>query len=342
MKRSLVFSTDAFHPLIDVAQRAEAAGFHRLWTTESTYRDALVRAVTLGLHTRRIKVATGIAYAFTRAPLAMAAAVADAHIATGGRFAVGLGAGTRGMRTRRYGIQDFDHPGPRLADYVDLMRATWAAPRRLAYDGRFYRADVSLPYGGTELADLPPIEVFGSGVNRRMLADSAARCDGVALHPLVSYLPYLDDVAVPALARTDGSSPWLAAWRITAVDRDEERARLRARGNLAFYFTTPSYAPVVAGSRWETAVTEIREAFRAAPGTGMEELAARVPDGMVDDFCIAATPDGLEGRVRAVEKELSARGVDELVFQISGTGLSGPEYAAACGALIDGLRGGDA
>lgn len=331
MRLSLVLSTNAFLPLVPVARQAEEAGFHRLWTTESTPRDATIRAVTLALHTSRIRVATGIAYAFTRSPLAMAAAAADAHIAAGGRFALGLGAGTKGMRTRRYGITDFDHPAPRMSDYVGVLRAAWAASERLAYEGPYYRVSSPTPLRSPELDGLPPIEVFGSGVNRRMLADAAASCDGVALHPLVSYPAYLERVARPALTRPDGARPWIAAWRITAVDADAAAARWRARRNLAFYFTTPSYAPVVAGTRWEAAVTAVRETFRADPRTDFAALAELVPDAMVDDFCLAGTPDELPDRIAALDRELH---VDELVLQVAGTGMAAEEYVAACGTVI--------
>ncbi|GHF34952.1 alkanesulfonate monooxygenase SsuD/methylene tetrahydromethanopterin reductase-like flavin-dependent oxidoreductase (luciferase family) [Amycolatopsis bartoniae] len=338
MQRSLVLSTNAFRPLIEVARQAEAAGFHRLWTTESTPRDALVRAVTLGLHTERIKVATGISYAFTRAPLAMAAAAADAHIATGGRFSLGLGAGTKGMRTRRYGIHDFDHPGPRLADYVRLLRAAWSAESGLSYNGPFYQASVPTPLVSGELQELPPLEVFGSGVNRRMLQDSAASCDGVALHPLVSYLPYLDRVARPAL----GEKTQIAAWRVTSVHEDAGEARELARRNLAFYFTTPSYAPVVEGGRWAKTVTTIRDTFRAEPTLSWQELAAHVPDEMVEDFCLTGTPADIDQRARELENDLAERGVHELVFQIAGIGLAADEFVDACRRLLDALAPGGA
>lgn len=337
MKRSLVLSTNAFRPLIDVARRAEAVGLHRIWTTESTSRDALTRALALGLQTERIRVATGITYAFTRAPLAMATAAADVHIATGGRFALGVGAGTKGMRTRRYGIHDFDHPAPRLADYVRLMREAWSATGGLTYESPFYRTAIATPPVSEEFGGLPPLEVFGSGVNRLMLRHSAAACDGVALHPLVSHLPYLDRVAVPAI-REGGRAEQVAAWRITSVHQDPGQARLIARRNLAFYFTTPSYATVVEEGRWEAVVTGIRESFRANPGLAWADLAEQVPDKMVDDFCLAGSPDQVRDTVRILEDDLAERGVNELVFQIAGIGLSGEEYVDACGEVIDALR----
>ncbi|MQA08220.1 MAG: LLM class flavin-dependent oxidoreductase [Pseudonocardiaceae bacterium] len=342
MRHALVLATNVFRPLIAVAKAAEEAGFDRLWTTESTPRDAIVRAVTLGLHTREIKVATGVAYAFTRAPLAMAAAAADAHIATEGRFALGLGAGTKGMRTRRYGIEGFDHPGSRLGDYADLLRAAWAADDGLAHTGPFYRTEIPGRLRTEELDGLPPIEIIGSGVNEAMLRLSARHCDGVALHPLVSFADYLDSVAVPAIAMArgaGGTKPWIAVWRITSVSADEARARHRARRNLAFYFTTPSYRRVTEGTRWEAVTTLVRDRFRADPAMSFDELAGLIPDGMVDDFCLVGTPESLPGRVREFERELAGRGVSELVFQVAGVGLDAKEYVEACHAIVDNVPG---
>lgn len=338
MRHAIVLSTNAFKPLIDVAKAADETGFDRLWTTESTPRDAIIRAVTLGLHTQRIQLATGIAYAFTRAPLAMAASAADAHIATNGRFAIGLGAGTKGMRTRRYGVHDFDHPGSRLADYAGLMKAAWSATEQLDYEGPFYQTRIPGRLRSEELDGLPPIPVVGSGVNEVMLRLSARAFDGVALHPLVCFTDYLDRVAVPAITssgRTDGVEPWIAAWRVTSIADTDEAARARARTNLAFYFTTPSYQTVSEGTRWEDVTRSVRDRFRENPGLTFDELAGMIPDPMVDDFCLAGTPASLPGRVRELEQELAKRGVTELVFQIAGVGLDAEHYVGSCRALID-------
>lgn len=338
MRRSLVLATPAFTPLIPLSQAADRAGLDRLWTTESTPRDGLVRALTLGLRTERIELATGIAYAFTRSPVAMAAAVADIHVATGGRFTVGLGAGTKGMRTRRYGIHDFDHPGSRLGEYVDLMRAAWRAEDGLTHHGRFYDVDVPGRLRNEELDGLKPIEVVGSGVNETMLRLSARHCDGVALHPLVSFTSYLDRVAVPAVRNGDAAKAekaWVAAWRITSVADDLDAAILQARVNLAFYFTTPSYQTVTDGTRWEETTLRIRDAFRADPGQSFGELARLVPPEMVDDFCLAGTPRTIGGRARELSAVLAERGVEELVFQVAGVGLDADTYVRRCHSVIE-------
>src|SRR5262249_32706857 len=93
LRRSIVFATDALDPVIELAQNAEKAGFQRVWTTEYPHRDAVLRALAIALRTKSIGVGTGIAYAFTRLPLAMAAMSADVQRLSGGRFTLGVGAG---------------------------------------------------------------------------------------------------------------------------------------------------------------------------------------------------------------------------------------------------------
>ena len=338
VKRSLVLSTPAFQPMIEVAKAAESAGISRLWTTESPGRDAIVRAVTLGQHTSSIGIGTGIAYAFTRAPLAMAAAAADAHIATQGRFAIGLGAGTRGLRSRRYGVDTFDHPAPRLGDYIGLMRAAWAAEDGLSYEGSFFTAEVPGRVRSSELDEFPRIEVHGSGLNATMLRYAAKDCDGVALHPLASYADYLDRVAMPAIhagSNARETPPSVAAWRITSVAEDEDVARWQARVNLAFYFTTPSYQSITAGTRWAEHTIAVRDLYPTTPS--FETLAHSLPDEMIDDFCLAGTPEQVRAKAVEVETAMGERGIHELVFQVAGVGLDSAGYVEAANTVIDAL-----
>ncbi len=338
MRRSIVFGTDAFTELIPVAQAAERAGFHRLWTTEYTGRDAVLRALMLAGATRTIGVGTGIAYAFSRAPLAMAATAADAFAASGGRFTLGLGAGTRGMRTRWYAAE-FDHPAPRLADYVRLMRATWAAGADgLDYTGDFYTLRIPAFRPGHPAQELTGLPVYGAGLNRIMLRHAAGSCDGVALHPLAASEHYLNEVAAPAirLGRQQGERPdgSLAVWLITSIDDDAEVARRRARISLAFYFSTPSYRTITEGTPWQRAGEAIRAGF-LDEGAQWESLSRLVPDEMVDAFALAGTPEDVRGRIGGYERRFAEAGADELVFQTVGETLTREQVVANCARIVD-------
>lgn len=337
MRRSIVFATDAFEPLVPLARRAEASGFHRVWTTEYTTRDAIARALVIALGTESILIGSGIAYAFTRPPLAAAALAADVHAASGGRFALGLGAGTRGMRQRWYQA-DFDRPAPRFAEYVDVLRASWAPPAEgLDFDGDFYRIKIPgfAPAHSAEALD--GLTVYGSGLNAVMLRYAAQSCDGVALHPLAGAPAYLDRVARPAVeegAQRGGRSPSLACWLITSVADDTETALLRARRQLAFYFSTPSYAGVVEGTPWAPVAGELQHRMREW-GPRWEELGELVPPEMADELALCGTPDEVRARLPEFEARFAAAGGDEVVFQTVGVGISDEEVVGNCERIID-------
>lgn len=312
MKMSVVFALPELDSTVHLAQVAETCGYHRVWTTETPGRDAIVRALVVALSTRRVEVATGIAYAFTRAPLALAATAADAYDSTGGRFNLGLGAGTRGMRDRWFGIDDFAPPATRLAEYATMMRAAWSAESVFDFQGRFYRGSYDQLDGRRSRVPL-----WGSGVNRTMLRVSARHFDGVAVHALASAVTYLDAVVLPAVAEGTAErlrSPLLAVWRMASVDNDGGRARERARRALAFYFSTPSYGVVADVTGWGEVARSLRERF-LCDGPRWRELAALVPPAMVTDFCLAGTPGEVGEQWSALEPLLHERGIDEVVLQ---------------------------
>ena len=337
IRRSLVFATNILHPLIPLAQRAEAAGFSRAWVTEYNERDALVRSAVLGMSTTRIGVATGIAYTFTRQPLAAAAAAADIYLATGGRFTLGLGMGTRGMRERWYGM-DTAHPASAFAEYVAIVKAAWRATGGLKFEGKHYSSSVP-GFAFRERDKLEGLEVWGSGLNAAMLRTAAATCDGLALHPMALPGAYWEQVVKPAVdagrARAE-RPPKIGAWLLTSVHEDEERARLQAKKNLVFYFSTPSYQSVAAAMPWTEAAKQVMEAFRADPSP--ERLAHLVPERMVDDLALAGTPAQVRARLPKIEAELAARGADEVVFQIAATAAREEDIIRNADAIIDSCR----
>ncbi|WP_169988518.1 LLM class flavin-dependent oxidoreductase [Microbispora sp. H10836] len=321
MRRSLVLATDVWGPTVELAQLAERRGLHRVWTTEYATRDAAVRALALGMVTTDLRVGTGISYAFTRLPLATAAMAADVQLVTRGRFSLGLGAGTRGMRERFYGQDGFARPAPRLAEYVGLLRAAWAARGDLQFQGDFYSASVPGYRPNAELDTWGPPPVYGSGLNATMIRYAAASCDGVALHPLASERHYLDAVVLPAMAAgAENRDVRLAAWMVTSVDEDGALARARVKSNLAFYFSTPSYRTVVEGTSWEPVAAAVRDRFREI-GPRWSDIALLVPDEMAEAFSLAGTPEAIAARLPVLERELGERGVDEVVFQTVGIGL---------------------
>jgi alkanesulfonate monooxygenase SsuD/methylene tetrahydromethanopterin reductase-like flavin-dependent oxidoreductase (luciferase family) len=317
LRRSVVFATDELEPLAGLARRAEEAGLDRVWTTEYVGRDAIARALYLALATERIGVASGIAYAFSRAPLAMAALAGDVQRLSDGRFGLGISSGTRGVR-RRYGAE-FEPPPPRIAAYADALREAWERDRRLA--------------------TTPPI--YAAALNPAMTRAVARSCDGALLHALALSRVHLRERVLPALREGLGLREReggfeIAAWCITAIDEDEERAREMARRQLAFYLSTPSYKTVTAGTDWEPVADAIRDGFDASGRkAAWGELSGLIPDAVVDELTIAGTPEVARRKARALEAELREAGVTELVFQTAGADVSSAELISNCEQIAD-------
>lgn len=321
VRRALVFATSALDPLASLTQRAEAAGIDRVWTTEYLQRDAVVRALHIALATSTIEVGTGITYAFTRRPRALAATAADVRRLSGGRFALGLGTGSKGVR-RWYGAAEaFDPPAPALAEYTQTLRSEFAKIE--------------------ELADVGAPPVYGAGLMPVMTRIAVRATDGVLLHPLALVRTHLFDRLVPAIEKgaADRESPHFAAmWVITSIADDEEEARFRARKQIAFYLSTPSYAGCLEGTAWEKVATKVREGFEESKRTATwGELATHVPESLVDEIALVGTPARIREHAARLETELEGAGFDELVFQTVGADLDEDEVAANCARIADAL-----
>jgi alkanesulfonate monooxygenase SsuD/methylene tetrahydromethanopterin reductase-like flavin-dependent oxidoreductase (luciferase family) len=80
---------------VEVAQRAEAAGYDRLWAAEAGNNDAFGLLTAVALGTSRVGLATGVVPIYTRTPSLMAQCTATLQDVSGGRFTLGVGVSAR-------------------------------------------------------------------------------------------------------------------------------------------------------------------------------------------------------------------------------------------------------
>src|SRR6476469_5425811 len=128
-----------------LAWDAERAGFAGLVITESG-RTAYLGCAAAAL-AADIDVLTGVAVAFPRSPMVTASVAWELAEATGGRFRLGLGTQVKAHIVRRYG-SEFEHPGPRLKEYVEALRTIFEAFRTggpLGHDGEFWKLSLLPP-----------------------------------------------------------------------------------------------------------------------------------------------------------------------------------------------------
>jgi alkanesulfonate monooxygenase SsuD/methylene tetrahydromethanopterin reductase-like flavin-dependent oxidoreductase (luciferase family) len=248
----------------------------------------------------------------------MAALAGDVQRLSGGRFSLGISSGTRGVR--RWYDAEFDPPAPRIAAYADALRTTWAED--------------------PDLADPPP--VFAAALNPIMARTVGRHCDGALLHPIALGRVHLHERLLPAIRRGQAQAERdneIAAWCITSIDSDTELARARARAQLAFYLSTPSYRTIAEGTEWESVPAAVREAYDESGRTAAwSDLARLIPESLVDEIALSGTPEDVRAQATELESELAEAGVTELVFQTVGADLTEPELVANCTAIIDALQ----
>jgi F420-dependent oxidoreductase-like protein len=129
---------------LEAVRRAEAAGYHSVWTAEAYGTDALSPLAYLAGLTERIKLGTAVVQLAARpaATLAMHAMTIDA-LAGGGRVIVGIGVSGPQIVEGWYG-QPWGRPNLRLRDYVEITRKVLDREGPVTHDG----PEISLPYRG--------------------------------------------------------------------------------------------------------------------------------------------------------------------------------------------------
>ncbi len=288
----------------ELGRRASEAGLSGLVVTEAG-RTAYLTCGALVV-AADLDVLTGIAVAFPRSPMVTAATAWELAEASGGRFRLGLGAQVRAHIERRYG-SDFDHPGPRLREYVLAVKQIFESFRNgapLAVEGEFYNLSLLPPMwapGAIECED-PPVDV--AAVNPWMLRMAGEVADGVHIHPLntptylrETVLPNLEAGAARSNRRVEDLEIIVPAFLVVG-DTDVERARWRemARIQVAFYGSTPNYAFIFEQLDREGTTDLIRERQRAGDIPGM---AAVIDDDLLDNFVTTGTWDGIADTIVA-------------------------------------------
>lgn len=282
------------------AARAEAAGFESCWAAETINTGFIQAAAAVGA-TERIKVGTAIALAFPRSPTITAMTAWDLDELSGGRFICGLGSQVKGVMQRRFSIT-FEHPAPKLREYVAVMRTVWAANRGENVDhvGRFYRVTMPSFHGRPE-PDRRDVPVYLAAVGEVMARVCGEVADGVVCHPLASRR-YLEEVIVPALAQgaeRAGRKPGecnVTASPMVSISDDEELARNELKLQIAFYATTRSYKAILDLHGRGAIVGDLRRALDAGDRGRMVEL---IDDELCDAIGAAGTPDVVKDKVAA-------------------------------------------
>lgn len=179
-------------PAVELAERAEAAGYANLWVTHGGGRDSFVVLSAYAQATRSVGLANGVVPIYPRHPVALAQEALTLAELSGDRFRLGIGVSHGPSMAEALGLP-MGSPIRVMREYVAVLRA--ALGGQVEHAGPRYRASWK-----SALPKLPaPPSLLLAGLSAQMLELAGEVADGAVLW--LCPPAYIREVAVPAIAR---------------------------------------------------------------------------------------------------------------------------------------------
>lgn len=201
-----------------VAARAEALGYHELWTFQRllsavdgswapVYHSVLDPLTTLAYAaavTRRVRLGVAVVNLPFVAPVLLAKQAATLDVLSDGRFDLGLGLGWSDEEYEACGVSKRGQ-GRRADEFVGLLRTLWT-DTTVAHEGEFYRVPASRAEPKPVQPGGPPILL--GGLSPAALARAGRLADGWISSSRADLTTIGDSVtAVAEAARQAGRDP---------------------------------------------------------------------------------------------------------------------------------------
>ncbi len=297
---------------VTLAQTAEAAGFHSVWTAEAYGSDAVTTLTWLAAKTSKINVGTAIMQIPARTPAMTAMTAATVDLLTGGRMLLGIGASGPQVVEGWHGVV-YGKLLTRTREYVTILREILKRERPLEFHGEYYDIPVK---GGTGLgkplklishplrSDIP---IYIAAIGPKNVALTAELADGWLP---VFFSPHRVNVFRESLEegiakRTDGKT--LADFDIAptvsvVVGDDVAACRAAVKPNLALYVGGMGargknfYNDLTRRYGYEEAAETVQELYLS--GKKGEAIAA-VPDELVDEVALCGPKERIKDQLAA-------------------------------------------
>jgi len=257
-------------------RRAEAAGYTDLWTGETQGPDGFT-PLTLAVNwTESMRLGTGVVGVFTRGRALLAQEAAAVADASGGRFALGIGASSDRIVEGWNGIP-FSKPLTKVSETVDFLREVLGGGRG---------------EGGFKLEQAPqePIPIVLAALRGKMLKLAVEKGDGA----FSNFLP-LAGLPQVTEALSDAPEGFELLCRFFCLDGPREQVEPLARFMFASYATVPVYESFF---RWLGYGEQIGEMVEAWRRKDRDAATAAAPWELIEDVFIFGTPDEMRERLQ--------------------------------------------
>ena len=292
------FLGEDFRQVPAAVKRLEELGYDRANAAE--IKTSPLLALTLAAeHSSRIELGTSISIAFARSPYVMALEAWNLQAYSNGRIAIGLGTQVKGHIEKRYSMTWSKSVGPRIREYILMMRAVWDTFQnhtKPAFEGEHYRFTLMSPFFDTGPIDTAPPKIGLAAVGPYMCQVAGEVADSLLLHSFGTP-KYLREVQLPSIEKglakvgRGRSSFELQAgpWIVSGRNKEEfEASKKPVRDAISFYGSTRTYGPVWDNLGMSEMTGRLHEMSLKGEWKAMSEL---IDDEIIEQFAIVGAPE---------------------------------------------------
>ena len=281
----------------DRARRLEAMGYDGAVTAETAH-DPFFPLLLAAKETEQIELVTSIAVAFSRTPMNLANIGHDLNSFSKGRFVLGLGSQIRPHITKRFSMP-WSKPAARMREFIMALRAIWNCwhnGETLHFEGDFYTHSLMTPMFTPQDVQYGAPKVLLAAVGPLMTEVAGEVADGIIIHGFTTE-KYIREVTLPAvqkgLARAgrkrqdfEISYPGFVVSGNTAEEFESTKAAVCKQ--IAFYGSTPAYAPVLGIHGWGDLQPELN---RLSKQGRWDDMGGLISDDILGEFAVIGEPE---------------------------------------------------
>jgi probable F420-dependent oxidoreductase len=258
-------------------KRAEAAGYTDLWSGETNGPDGFSPLVLGAAWTEKVRLGTGVVGVMQRGRALLAQEAAAAADASGGRFALGIGASSDRIIEGWNGMP-FEKPLSKMSETIDFLRTALAGERA---DGGFK----------LERAPAEQVPIILAALRGKMLKLAVEKADGA----FTNFLP-LEGLPKVAGQLEDAPEGFELLCRFFCIPGEREQVEPLARFMFSSYITVPVYENFY---RWLGYGEKIDAMVDAWNAKDRQKAAEEAPWDLIEEMFIFGEPAQMKERLGA-------------------------------------------
>jgi alkanesulfonate monooxygenase SsuD/methylene tetrahydromethanopterin reductase-like flavin-dependent oxidoreductase (luciferase family) len=265
--------------VLDCSQKLNEVRPEVMWIPETWGMENFSMLGITSRQNKFSKIGSSIINIYSRSPSLIAMGVTTVDRISDGRLILGLGTSSESIIEDFHG-QSFKNPVQRMRECVEIIRLALSG-EKITYSGKIF----SLKEFSLLTTPLrKEIPIYLAAINQKMVELTWDIADGV-----IFYLRPKEEMKKTISNMQKKREIDTSLQIITCIDNDYEKAVSRAKKTLSFYIAVGKiYREFLESNGYSEETQIIYDEYKK---TGLEDLGKLVPDKMLDDLCIAGTPE---------------------------------------------------